>query len=140
MNRLRNGAGPTPAQRGWDNDCWLAYSYFDACNRARPKAQHPHPVHRNRLHRGRRHRPRCQPAPDLHMAQTLEACRIMMGTSRPFDHRPRLRQPPTARTAHGNRQQSSGDWWEGQAWYSDRCPAAAHRSCAPGWPKAAPLA
>ena len=56
------------------------------------------------------------------MAQTLEACRIMMGTSSRFDHAPDY-YFCTAFWLLGN--YSLGSWssdWEGQAWYSGRWP------------------
>ena len=73
-----------------DHACWLAYEYFDARNRRTPGPQHPHSFHRVRLLGGRGCRRPRYPAtsPDLHMAQTLEACRVMMGTSQRFASAP----------------------------------------------------
>jgi hypothetical protein len=60
--------------------------------------------------------------PRLHAAQTLEICRIMMGTSSRFDHAPDY-YFCTAFWLLGN--YSLGNWspdWESQAWYSGRWP------------------
>ena len=60
--------------------------------------------------------------PDLHMAQTLEACRVMMGTSQRFKPAPDY-YFCTAFWLLANQQLgSSSTWWESNAWYSERWP------------------
>lgn len=63
--------------------------------------------------------------PQLHMAQTLEACRAMMGASARFDHAPDY-YFCTAFWLLGN--YTLGNWTpelESQAWYSNRWPGGA---------------
>ncbi|MEZ4716576.1 MAG: carboxypeptidase-like regulatory domain-containing protein [Caldilineaceae bacterium] len=121
VNRLRLSRSNPGATLVQDHDCWLAYSYFDACNRAHLGRSIPILSTETGYIVGEDTDPR-YPAttPDLHMAQTLEACRIMMGTSRRYDHAPDY-YFCSAFWLMANRQLgSSSDWWEGQAWYSDR--------------------
>ena len=104
-----------------DNACWLAYEFIDA---------------RNRRHLGRSIpllSTECgylvgedgdarYPAttPDLHMAQTLEACRVMMGTSSRFQAAPDY-YFCSAFWLLGNAVLGSpSNWCENHAWYSDR--------------------
>jgi hypothetical protein len=104
-----------------DNACWLAYEFIDA---------------RNRRHLGRSIpilSTECgylvgedgdarYPAttPDLHMAQTLEACRVMMGTSNRFQSAPDYYFCSNSWLLGNNVLGNASNWCEHHAWYSDR--------------------
>lgn len=123
VNRLRLGRANPGATTNTDHDCWLAYEHFDSLNRRHLGRSLPILSTACGYIVGEDTDPR-YPAvtPDLHMAQTLEACRSMMGTSQRYDPAPEY-YFCTAFWLIANRQLgSSSDWWEGQAWYSDRRP------------------
>lgn len=106
-----------------DPSCWRAYERYDKLIRDQIGRSLPVLTTENGYIVGEHADPR-YPAttPQLHMAQTLEACRIMMGTSSRFDHAPDY-YFCTAFWLLGN--YSLGSWaseWEGQAWYSNRWP------------------
>ncbi len=106
-----------------DPSCWRAYERYDKLIRDQIGRSLPLLATENGYIVGEQPDPR-YPAttPQLHMAQTLEACRIMMGTSSRFDHAPDY-YFCTAFWLLGN--YSLGSWaseWEGQAWYSSRWP------------------
>ncbi|MCC6456322.1 MAG: carboxypeptidase regulatory-like domain-containing protein [Caldilineaceae bacterium] len=104
-----------------DNACWLAYEFIDA---------------RNRRHLGRSIpllSTECgylvgedgdarYPAttPDLHMAQTLEACRVMMGTSNRFQSAPDYYFCSAFWLLGNAALGSASTWCEHHAWYSER--------------------
>jgi hypothetical protein len=104
-----------------DNACWLAYEFFDA---------------RNRRHLGRSIpilSTECgyivgedgdarYPAttPDLHMAQTLEACRVMMGTSNRFPSAPDYYFCSAFWLLGNAMLGNNSNWCESHAWYSER--------------------
>ncbi len=123
VNRLRMtraNAGTTIAD---DHDCWLAYKHFDALNQRHLGRSIPILSSECGYLVGEDMDPR-YPAttPDLHMAQTLEACRVMMGGSRRYDPAPDY-YFCTAFWLLANRELgSSSNWWEGHAWYSERWP------------------
>ncbi len=123
VNRLRLGRANPGASIDSDHDCWLAYNHFDALNQHHLGRSIPILSTACGYIVGEDTDPR-YPAvtPDLHMAQTLEGCRIMMGTSRRFEQAPEFFFC-TAFWLIANRQLgSSSDWWEGHSWYSDRWP------------------
>ena len=106
-----------------DPSCWRAYERYDKL--IREQIGRPLPILATEngyvvmsgLIRATRNT-----TPQLHAALTLEACRIMMGTSSRFDHAPDY-YFCTAFWLLGN--YSLGSWssdWEGQAWYSSRWP------------------
>ncbi len=106
-----------------DPSCWRAYERYDTLIRDQIGRSLPILATENGYIVGEQPDPR-YPAttPQLHMAQTLEACRIMMGTSSRFDHAPDY-YFCTAFWLLGN--YSLGSWareWESQAWYSSRWP------------------
>ena len=106
-----------------DPSCWRAYERYDRLIRDQIGRSLPLLATENGYIVGERPDPR-YPAttPQLHMANTLEACRTMMGTSSRFDHAPDYFLC-TAFWLLGN--YSLGHWapgWEGQAWYSGRWP------------------
>ena len=88
VNRLRLGRAQPGATIDDDHDCWLAYKHFDALNQRHLGRSIPILSTECGYLVGEDMDAR-YPAttPDLHMAQTLEACRIMMGTSRRYDRR-----------------------------------------------------
>lgn len=106
-----------------DPACWRSYERYDKLIRDQIGRSLPVLSTENGYIVGERPDPR-YPAttPQLHMAQTLEACRIMMGTSSRFDHAPDY-YFCTAFWLLAN--YNLGSWapeWEGQAWYSSRWP------------------
>ena len=124
VNRLRlsrSNPGTTLAE---DHGCWLAYEYFDELNRRHLGRSIPLLSTECGYLIGEDIDPR-YPAttPDLHMAQTLEACRIMMGTSKRFKPAADYYFCTAFRLFANAKLGSSSSWWEGQAWYSDRWPS-----------------
>ncbi len=123
VNRLRAENANPGATILDDASCWRAYEFFDAMVRRHLGRSLPVLATEGGWIVGEDADPR-YPAttPQLHMAQTLEVCRMLMGTSQRF--------PPapdyffcSAFWLIGN--YVLGHWapaWEGQAWYSDRWP------------------
>jgi hypothetical protein len=123
VNRLRTTRANPGATIADDHDCWLAYKHFDALNQRHLGRSIPILSTECGYLVGEDMDPR-YPAttPDLHMAQTLEACRVLMGSSRRYDPAPDY-YFCTAFWLLANRELgSSSNWWEGHAWYSDRWP------------------
>lgn len=121
VNRLRRDRSNPGATTMDDPACWLAYEYFDALNRKHLGFSLPLLSTECGYLVSEDVDPR-YPAtsPDLHMAQTLEACRIMMGTSQRFTPAPDY-YFCTAFWLLANAQLgSTSSWWETHAWYSDR--------------------
>ncbi len=124
INQLRVDRSNPGATIMDDHACWLAYEYFDARNRRH--IGHSIPILSTECGYlvGEDTDPR-YPAtsPDLHMAQTLESCRVMMGTSERFASAPDY-YFCTAFWLLGNAALGNGSTWcEPHAWYSDRWPA-----------------
>lgn len=122
INRLRRERCNPGATLQDDAGCWLAYEYFNALNRRHLGRSLPILSTENGYLVGEDADPR-YPAttPDLHMAQTLEACRVMMSTSK------RFRPAPdyyfcTAFWLLGNYVLGDSSPWEEHAWYSGRWP------------------
>lgn len=119
--RLR---GRNPGATAFDDpSCWRSYERYDSLIRNQIGRSLPLLATENGFTVGERPDPR-YPAttPQLHMAQTLEACRIMMGVSTRFEPAPDYTFC-TAFWLLGN--YSLGSWspeWEGQAWHSTRWP------------------
>lgn len=106
-----------------DPSCWRAYERYDKLIRDQIGRSLPILATEDGYIVGERQDPR-YPAttPELHAAQTLEACRIMMGSSARFDHAPDY-YFCTAFWLLAN--YNLGHWapeWEGAAWYSGRWP------------------
>ena len=106
-----------------DPACWRAYERYDQLIRRQIGRSLPILATENGPLVGQRADTR-YPAvtPQLHMAHTLEACRLMMGASARFDHAPDY-YFCTAFWLLGN--YALGNWtpeWESQAWYSSRWP------------------
>ena len=89
VNRIRYDRRNPGASIADDHGCWLAYEHFDALNRKHLGRSIPILATECGYIVGEDTDPR-YPAttPDLHMAQTLESCRVMMGTSQRFKHAP----------------------------------------------------
>ena len=126
INRLRHDRSNPGATIMDDAACWLAYEYFDTLNRKH--LGHSIPILSTECGYlvGEDLDPR-YPAttPDLHMAQTLETCRVMMGTSQRFAPAPDY-YFCTAFWLIANAQLgSTSSWWENHAWYSERWPGGA---------------
>jgi hypothetical protein len=126
VNRLRRDRCAPGATIADDPACWLAYEHFDTRNRNHLGRSLPILSTECGFLIGEDIDPR-YPAttPDLHMAQTLEACRIMMGTSQRFKAAPDY-YFCTAFWLLANAQLgSTSPWWENHAWYSERWPGGA---------------
>ena len=123
VNRLRRGRSNPGATLAEDHACWLAYEYMDELNRRHLGRSIPILSTESGYIVGEDQDPR-YPAttPDLHMAQTLEACRIMMGTSTRFKPAPDYYFCTSFWLMANAKLGSSSTWWEGHAWHSDRWP------------------
>lgn len=121
VNRLRRDRCAPGATISDDPACWLAYEYADARNRNHLGRSLPLLSTECGYLIGEDIDPR-YPAttPDLHMAQTLEACRIMMGTSQRFKAAPDYYFCSAFWLLANAQLGSSSPWWENQAWYSER--------------------
>jgi len=108
-----------------ENACWLAYEYFDSRNQSHLGKSIPILSTECGYLVSEESDPR-YPAtsPHLHMAQTLEACRIMMGTSQRFAPAPDYYFCASFWVLANAKLGSKSAWWEGHAWYSDRWPGA----------------
>ncbi|MCB0086292.1 MAG: hypothetical protein KDE54_00135, partial [Caldilineaceae bacterium] len=86
INQMRRDFANPGATIQDDTACWLAYEFFNARNRRHLGRSIPILSTENGYRVGENTDPR-YPAttPDLHMAQTLEACRVMMGVSQRFN-------------------------------------------------------
>ena len=123
VNRLRLERCNPGATIMDDNACWLAYEYFDARIRRHLGRSIPILATECGYIVGEDSDPRYPvTTPDLHMAQTLETCRVMMGVSTRFQNAPDYFFC-TAFWLLGNAVLgSSAAWCEHHAWYSDRRP------------------
>ncbi len=123
VNQERQGHANPGATAFDDPSCWRSYERYDKLIRDQIGRSLPILATEDGYIVGERPDPR-YPAttPQLHAAQTLEACRTMMGTSSRFDHAPDYFFC-TAFWLIGNYR--LGSWSpdrEGQAWYSSRWP------------------
>ncbi len=123
VNRLRAAHANPGATIMDDASCWLAYQRFDQLNRQHLGRSLPLLSTENGYLVGEGADPR-YPAttPTLHMAQTVEACRTMMGTSRHYPAAPDY-YFCTAFWLMGNYVLgSSSPWWEPHAWFGTTWP------------------
>jgi hypothetical protein len=106
-----------------DHACWLAFEHFDERNRHHLGRSIPILATESGYLVGEDTDPR-YPAttPNLHMAQTLEACRVMMGVSHRFPAAPDYFFCSCFAAIANNQLGGSSVWWEKFAWYSDRWP------------------
>ena len=104
-----------------ENACWLAYEFFDARNRRHLGRSIPILSTECGYLVGEDSDPR-YPAttPDLHMAQTLESCRVMMGTSTRFPAAPDYYFCSAFWLIGNAVLGSASSWCEHHAWYSER--------------------
>lgn len=126
VNRLRAKYAEPGQTILEDSRGWLAFQRFDALNQAILERSIPILSTENGYLVGEGGDPR-YPAisPALHLAQTLEACRIMMGSSRRFPAAPDY-YFCTAFWLLGNYELGSfTSWWEPHAWFSTRWPGGA---------------
>lgn len=126
INRLRRDRGAPGATVADDPACWLAYEHFDTRIRSHLGRSIPILATECGYLIGEDLDPR-YPAttPDLHMAQTLEACRIMMGVSQRFQAAPDSFFCTAFWLLANAQLGNSSPWWENHAWYSDRWPGGA---------------
>jgi hypothetical protein len=119
VNRLRYDRRNPNATIADDHACWLAYEHVDALNRKHLGHSLPILSTENGYLVGEDADPR-YPAttPDLHMAQTLESVRIMMGTSKRFKAAPDYYFCTAFWLIANEDLGSTSNWWEGHAWYS----------------------
>jgi len=123
VNRLRYDRRNPGATIADDHACFLAFEHFDALNRRHLGHSIPILSTESGYLVGQDTDPR-YPAttPDLHMALTLECCRVMMGVSQRYKHAPDY-YFCTAFWLLGNEALgSTSPWWEAHAWYSSRWP------------------
>jgi hypothetical protein len=126
INRLRLDRCSPGMTSQEDHACWLAYEDFNRLHRKHLGRSIPILSTECGYIVGEDADPR-YPAttPNLHMAQTLEACRVMMGTSQRYSAAPDY-YFCTAFWLIANAQLGSGsNWWEKHAWYSSRWPGGA---------------
>ncbi len=121
VNRLRSDRSNPGATVMDDAACWLSYEYFDALNQKHLGHSLPLLSTECGYLIGEDVDPR-YPAtsPDLHMAQTLEACRVMMGTSQRFASAPDYYFCAAFWLLANAQLGSTSSWWETHAWYSER--------------------
>lgn len=121
VNRLRRDRSNPGATIMDDPACWLAYEYFDTLNRKHLGFSLPILSTEGGYLVSEDVDPR-YPAtsPDLHMAQTLEASRIMMGTSQRFAPAPDYYFCTAFWLLANAHLGSTSSWWETHAWYSER--------------------
>jgi hypothetical protein len=123
VNRLRYDRRNPGATIADDHACLLAYEHFDALNRRHLGRSIPLLSTESGYLVGQDTDPR-YPAttPDLHMAQTLETCRVMMGVSQRFKHAPDYYFCSAFWLVGNEVLGSTSPWWEAHAWYSQRWP------------------
>ncbi len=123
VNRLRAERRNPGATIMDDHACWLAYERFDAVNRRHLGRSIPILATECGYLVGEDSDPR-YPAttPDLHMAQTLEACRVMMGVSKRFAAAPPYFFCAAFWLMGNDLLGNSSAWCEPHAWYSERWP------------------
>ncbi|MBK8048403.1 MAG: hypothetical protein IPK16_15575 [Anaerolineales bacterium] len=123
VNRLRYDRRSPGATIMDDHACFLAYEYYDALNRKHLGRSIPILSTECGYLVGEDIDPRyAATTPDLHMAQTLEACRVMMGTSQRFKLAPDYYFCTAFWLVANELLGSTSPWWETHAWYSDRWP------------------
>ena len=123
VNRLRLDRCTPGATVQDDHACWLAYEHFDALNRHHLGRSIPILGTEAGYLVGEDGDPR-YPAtsPNLHLAQTLEACRVLMGTSHRFPPAPDYFFCAAFMVIANTQLGGVNSWWERFAWYSARWP------------------
>ncbi len=104
-----------------DHAGWLAYQHFDALNRHHLGRSIPILATESGYVVGDDSDARYPAAtPNLHMAQTLELCRTLMGTSTRFPAVPDYFFCATFSVIANQQLGGNSAWWEKFAWYSNR--------------------
>lgn len=121
INRLRLDRCAPGASIQDDHACWLAYERLDALNQHHLGRSIPILGTESGYLVGEDADAR-YPAttPNLHMAQTLEACRILMGTSTRFPAAPDYLFCATFAVLGNQQLGGNSAWWEKYSWYSAR--------------------
>lgn len=123
VNRLRLDRCTPGATIKDDHACWLAYEHFDALNRHHLGRSIPILATESGYLTGEDSDAR-YPAttPNLHLAQSLEACRVLMGTSHRFPPAPDYFFCAAFMVIANTQLAGLNSWWERFAWYSARWP------------------
>jgi hypothetical protein len=123
VNRLRMDRATPGASLRDDHGGWLAFQYFDALNRHHLGRSLPLLATEGGYCVGDDSDAR-YPAttPNLHMAQTLEACRMIMGTSTRYPAAPDYLFCVAFAVLANEQLGGTSAWWERFAWYSQRWP------------------
>lgn len=126
INRLRLERCNPGATIMDDHACWLAYEFMDARNRRHLGRSIPILSTEGGYLVGEDVDPR-YPAttPDLHLAQTLEACRVMMGSSTRYQPAPDYYFCSAFWLLGNAVLGSAGAWCEHHAWVSEHWPGGA---------------
>jgi len=126
VNRLRMDRSTPGATLRDDHGGWLAFQYFDALNRHHLGRSLPLLATEGGYCVGEETDAR-YPAttPNLHMAQTLEACRMIMGTSTRYPAAPDYLFCVAFAVLANEQLGGTSAWWERYAWYSQRWPGGA---------------
>ena len=121
INQLRAEHANPRATIADDHACWLAYQHFNQRHQHHLGRSIPILATENGYLISENTDPR-YPAttPNLHMAQTLEACRIMMGSSERFKAAPDYYFCSAFSVIANQQLGSQANWYENRAWYSER--------------------
>jgi hypothetical protein len=123
VNRLRMDRCAPGASLRDDHAGWLAYQHYDALNRHHLGRSLPILATESGYVVGDDSDARYPAAtPNLHMAQTLELCRTLMGTSTRFPGAPDYFFCAAFSVIANQQLGGSSAWWEKFAWYSSRWP------------------
>lgn len=123
VNRLRMDRCAPGATLHDDHAGWLAYQHYDARNRHHLGRSIPILATESGYVVGDDSDARYPAAtPNLHMAQTLELCRTLMGTSTRFPAAPDYFFCAAFSVVANQQLGGSSAWWEKFAWYSSRWP------------------
>ena len=123
VNRLRMDRCAPGATLRDDHAGWLAYQHYDARNRHHLGRSIPILATESGYVVGDDSDARYPAAtPNLHMAQTLELCRTLMGTSTRFPAAPDYYFCAAFSVIANQQLGGNSAWWEKFAWYSSRWP------------------
>ncbi len=126
VNRLRMDRCAPGATLRDDHAGWLSYQHFDALNRRHLGRSIPIIATESGYVVGDDSDARYPAAtPNLHMAQTLELCRLLMGTSTRFPAAPDYFFCAAFSVLANQQLGGNSSWWEKFAWYSNRWPGGA---------------
>ncbi len=121
VNRLRQDRCAPGATLREDHACWLAFQHYDALNRQHLGRSLPILGTESGYVVGDDYDARyAATTPNLHMAQTLEACRVMMGTSTRYAAAPDYFFCATFTVLANQQLGATSAWWEKHAWFSEK--------------------